>query len=88
MRKCEERVLWFEAVRNGEVPACLSCEHFRQHYTRNPETLCYMWVNCGHCTFPRLKHRKPYDVCEHYKAMDKMDVALRMWVDEMEELHG
>lgn len=73
------------AVETGEAPACMNCEHFTQHYRRDPQTLRYCWVNSGHCSFPRLKHRRPYEVCEHHKPMAKIDFILQKWVDEIEE---
>jgi len=39
-------------------PQCKDCQYFRQHYVY----FCgirYVTVPCGHCIFPRLKHRKP-----------------------------
>ena len=38
-------------------PVCQNCAHFRQHYIMDVQ-----WaqpVHCGHCTYPRLKNRKP-----------------------------
>ena len=46
-------------------PTCKTCEHFYQHYSVDDQS--YTVTNCGHCVFPRLKHRKPdQKCCEHY----------------------
>ena len=48
-----------------ESLTCETCVHFIQHY-RLEEDSCAA-VNCGHCTYPRLKHRKPLtEACIHY----------------------
>ena len=36
---------------------CKNCIHFRQHYV--PGGSGFMEAGCGHCVYPRLKHRKP-----------------------------
>lgn len=48
---------------------CANCKHFFPHYTavhghRSP-------VNCGHCAYPRIKHRKPAQSCEHFAHKDR-----------------
>lgn len=49
-----------------ECPTCQSCAHFRRHYIISEE--CCMPVNCGHCTRPRLKKRKPNEkACPQYQ---------------------
>ena len=45
-----------------ELPLCVNCEHYYQHYQQNGEPFA-----SGHCCFPRLKLRKDYDTCEHFK---------------------
>ena len=48
-----------------ETQICKNCTHFRQHYTVDAEH--YSALNCGHCTWPRIKHRKPDSkACEHF----------------------
>lgn len=45
---------------------CGNCAHYRQHYILSKA--CCEGVNCGHCVYPRLKHRKPNDkVCTNYQ---------------------
>ena len=45
--------------------ACKDCGHFRRHYILD-EQACTP-VNCGHCTYPRLKNRKPDTLaCTHF----------------------
>ena len=45
--------------------SCRTCGHFIQHYAfRNGK---FRWVNCGHCTEPKVRHKDPYaKICEHY----------------------
>ena len=52
---------------------CCNCKHYIQHYI----TVCfghaneYMEVrpvNFGHCTFPRVKSRKPGDSCGYFES--------------------
>ena len=46
---------------------CRNCVHYRRHYTLDKE--CCMAVNCGHCTYARIKHRKPdTPACDYFKA--------------------
>ncbi len=48
-----------------DLSTCETCCHFIQHY-RLEEDSCAP-VNCGHCTYPRLKHRTPRTpACVHY----------------------
>lgn len=46
-------------------PVCKTCIHYRQHYVLD-EQRCTS-VNCGHCIYPRVKHREPNTkACQHY----------------------
>ena len=36
---------------------CGACRHFHQHYVMDSQSC--MKVCCGHCSYPRLKSRKP-----------------------------
>ena len=48
---------------------CKTCAHFHQHYTLEPSRCSP--IPCGHCSFPRLKHRKPHTTaCKHYLQAD------------------
>lgn len=46
--------------------SCANCAHYARHYIR-------LWgryfvpVAAGHCTFPRVKARKPCDLCGCWK---------------------
>lgn len=45
---------------------CKNCVRFRQHYILS-EQRCDV-TNCGHCVYPRLKHRKPNDkACDNFQ---------------------
>ena len=49
------------------TPTCATCIHFRRHYIHFDEFR-FTEVPCGHCVYPRLKHRKPdTPACVHYK---------------------
>ena len=43
-------------VINMEKNTCEFCRFFYQHYIRLEEK--YAQTNCGHCVYPRIKHRK------------------------------
>ena len=51
-----------------EEPKCSMCIYFRQHYI-HWDADCYYEVPCGHCVYPRLKHRKPdTPACIHFHS--------------------
>ena len=37
---------------------CQSCKHFRQHYGLDGTKI--FRLHCGHCVYPHLRNRKPY----------------------------
>ena len=39
-------------------PQCKDCKHFRQHYIHFCDNR-FDAIPCGHCVYPRLKHRRP-----------------------------
>ena len=48
-----------------ENTKCGSCTHFRQHYILDRQSC--RAISCGHCSQPRLKHRRPeQSACPHY----------------------
>lgn len=52
-------------------PTCASCIHFRRHYIRFDEFR-FTEVPCGHCVYPRLKHRRPdTPACVHFTAKEE-----------------
>lgn len=47
---------------------CANCEHFHQHYIRGKQFVDGLTtVNIGHCTYPRIKFREPWDTCKYFK---------------------
>ena len=39
---------------------CANCKHYRGHFVRWAEYADgYYQTNCGHCVYPRIKHRHP-----------------------------
>ena len=52
-----------------DFPNCKNCEHLHQHYVLDKQSCTA--VNCGHCSYPRLKHRKPNTpACTYYLPTD------------------
>ena len=47
-----------------EKKYCENCEHFVQHYRRDKKRV--YPVHCGHCVYPRVKHRRPDDGCGNW----------------------
>lgn len=39
------------------TPVCQTCVHYRRHYVLDDQSC--IPVDCGHCTYPRIKHREP-----------------------------
>ena len=53
------------------IYTCADCIHYRRHYIRFDEFR-FTEVPCGHCVFPRLKHRKPHTpACNNFKPRKK-----------------
>ena len=42
-----------------EEPYCAQCIHYVPHYIKFGENL-FDLIRCGHCTYPRKKHRDAY----------------------------
>ena len=52
-----------------ETAYCKECKYFRQHYVLDVQSCTS--INCGHCTYPRLKHRTPYHMaCQHFQPRE------------------
>ena len=48
-------------------PTCKTCIHYHQHYIVDDQRC--VAIKCGHCVYPRLKHREPQNpACAHYEA--------------------
>ena len=53
---------------------CNTCEYYRQHYVLDDHHI--FQVHCGHCTFSRVKGKKPDSrSCENYKPSDFDETA-------------
>ena len=48
---------------------CANCKRYNQHYVYD-EIFGYIACNCGHCPYPRLKHRTPGQTCEHFERRE------------------
>ena len=58
---------------------CFQCTYFHQHYILDSQRCAT--VNCGHCTRPRIKHRKPdTPACEHFQECKGSDLPDRSLV--------
>ena len=60
------------SIRN--MPFCINCEHFCQHYVKDPIFVTgEAPLDGGHCTFFRKRHRYyfAYDTCEHFQRREK-----------------
>ncbi len=54
-----------------DTPYCAQCIHYVPHYIKFGENL-FDLIRCGHCTFPRKKHRDAYaKVCAHFQPLPK-----------------
>lgn len=48
---------------------CKDCIYFIQHYVKYARG--YSTANCGHCKYPKIKPRTPYDaICKSFKRRD------------------
>ena len=70
---------------------CKSCRHFRQHYILDEQSC--RSVNCGHCTQPRLKHRRPrqpacafYAPCDPQALPDRREVIHYLTTDFLQHI--
>lgn len=48
-----------------QTKCCYNCQYYHQHYGK--------WggeIFAGHCTYPRLKDRKPTDVCVDFRLAE------------------
>lgn len=53
-----------------ETECCGNCKHFVQHY-RLEQGHFASPLHFGHCTKPRMKNRKIYDVCEIFERKER-----------------
>ena len=52
-----------------ELYVCKKCIHYIQHYTK-VQGSCFR-VYCGHCIYPKVKHRLPYTkACKYFEERD------------------
>lgn len=47
--------------------ACSNCKHFIQHYVRGLYMNDFEPAYAGHCTYPRIKDRKPNNSCDKFE---------------------
>ena len=46
----------------SESKMCINCRYYFLHYTSDGAAM-----NCGHCGYPRMKYRAPFEDCEHFE---------------------
>ena len=52
-----------------EEPYCAQCIHYVPHYIKFGENL-FDLIRCGHCTYPRKKHRDAYaKACANFQPL-------------------
>lgn len=68
MNNQERERLW-AFRRREDIPMCVTCAHFEQHYYRHVFGH-FEPMDEGHCVYPRIKCRRPYDLCDHYKRKE------------------
>lgn len=58
-----------ETVRIGSKESvCANCAWFHQHYVLDSATRAYcIPISMGHCGYPRMKDRRAYETCKHFK---------------------
>lgn len=55
-------------------PNCSSCKYFCQHYTFDRKRI--FRVYCGHCTYPKIKPKKPdAKICGNYISKEPDEKA-------------
>lgn len=77
-----------------ETTICRNCEHFHLHYTLDQYQATPL--DCGHCSYPRLKKRRPSaPACVHYAKQkapkelpDREKVLSFLTVDLLEYILG
>lgn len=53
-----------------ENKTCSNCCHFIRHYIKTKKR--YFPINCGHCTYPRIKDREPHSpACKNFSDSQK-----------------
>ena len=74
-----------------EGNTCGSCGYFHQHYVMDSQTCTA--ICCGHCSYPRLKHRKPdTPACKYFVPGERelpvgrqfLTLELLRWVQSLE----
>ena len=70
---------------------CGQCGHYHQHYVMDRQS-CIV-VPCGHCTYPRLKSRRPDSpACGHFEPGEQelpvdrhfLTMELLRWIQSLE----
>lgn len=56
----EEKQMYFREVKER----CANCKYYLQHYIKVGYT--YTVTDCGHCVYPRIKHRGMNQTCKYF----------------------
>ena len=84
----EEKRLRKSGVRiENPLAVCANCVRWNRHYAAaDPASVPYCMppyvpTPCGHCAYPRLKHKKETDTCEHFCTLK--DMSEEEFMEEM-----
>ena len=53
-----------------DFKCCNNCEYYHRHYVKY-KCRRYLPADCGHCFYPRVKFRRPEDVCDKFVQRKK-----------------
>lgn len=62
-----ERLNVFVHQMTPETPFCANCKNYYPHYIKESYNGRYEPIFAGHCVYPRMKARRAYDTCEHFR---------------------
>ncbi len=65
-----DRVEAYIHTPGAAMSMCANCAHYYPHYREDGWPL-----GCGHCSYPRMKQRRAYDLCEHWEAVESGPVS-------------
>lgn len=71
---------------HGEAECCANCRHYHQHYIYCAECNGFTYCFDGHCVYPRMKHRRPDQLCEHFERTARKEVQVIRWADGLQKM--
>jgi hypothetical protein len=55
---------------------CCNCRHFVKHYHYDSYSKKFQPLCCGHCYYPRVKHREPNQSCANFESVKGIPVKI------------